>query len=282
MAELTKDLFEKLKAPFEANQILWKKGKKYETLAKVQALPYLHVREVKSRLDDILGPSEWKVHFEEVVSSTRVVAVRCQLAFWDDSKKMWIEKEDAAPVDSSQENGSLHLKAVYGEALVRAAAMWGIGHYLYFHTPATVDCDEQGNFKQKPSLPAEFLPESKSQSNAIAEVPVTQTPVQEQSADVVQTEDAHKDSDVKENISSEISRETAETADTTEPSTQENSTEYEYTEEEKKQATEFLKKVKTVGKAALVTYLNGPKGKLRFSSKGLKKILDEIEKSSEN
>lgn len=298
MANLTKEVFEELKKPFEAKEIFWKKGKKLEHPARIQAIPYLHFKNVQNRLDNVLSPIGWKVEYEEVFSATRIIAVKCKLSLWDQEKNMWISKENAAPLETSQEIEILHIRAVYGDALVRAASMWGIGLYLYFYQPTFIEVDEFDNFKSKPSLPAEFLPKKKEdpQPSEVTADPVSQTeasPVAENT--VKEAPSSEKEAQQQPNVVVEAppqdsaSVATSEAVETPskevrqEPSVEEREGhEYSYTLEEKAHAEELLKKVKAVGKSALISYVSGPKGKTRFSEQGLQKIIAEIKNSDEN
>jgi hypothetical protein len=147
-----KELFESLKAPFAAEQLSWRVGSLDPSGAKGKALPYIDARDVQSRLDEILGPPNWKNRYIEVFAGQRLMAVRCTLSARIEGE--WVDKEDAAYLPAThRDDASLEraVKGVYSDALKRAAVQWGVGRYLYAFNAPWVDLVD-GKLSRIPSL----------------------------------------------------------------------------------------------------------------------------------
>ena len=76
---VTSETLTALKAPIPATQISWRVGQLNEDKTQGRALPYIDARVVQARLDEVVGPQNWKVRFLEIFSGTRLLAVRCQI-----------------------------------------------------------------------------------------------------------------------------------------------------------------------------------------------------------
>lgn len=123
--------FEALRAPFKESEIEWrigqsgiaKSGKPWAT-----CLAYLTSRAVMDRLDEVVGPQNWRDEYEkiEIVSNKGEVETGfiCRLSLCVDGE--WITK-----VDGAQTTNFEAFKGGLSDALKRAAVKWGIGRYLY-------------------------------------------------------------------------------------------------------------------------------------------------------
>lgn len=91
-----------------------------------KVLCYMTSRAVMDRLDEVVGPANWRVRYE-VVGAT----LACHLAIKVDGE--WIEKQDGTGLlEASGGLGQAEAgKGDYSLALKRAAVCWGIGRYLY-------------------------------------------------------------------------------------------------------------------------------------------------------
>lgn len=146
-----------LREPLSESLISWRVGYMDEGKTMGQALPYIDNRIVQNRLDDVVGPSNWKNRYHEVVVGPKLVAVRCVIAICIDGQ--WIEKEDAAHLDDSQGSSrELAIKGVYSDAMKRAAVQWGIGRYLYDYQAPWVALDDDRRLAEIPKLPSCMLP----------------------------------------------------------------------------------------------------------------------------
>ncbi len=176
------DLAQKLQAPFAESDIEWriaraglKNGKPWGS-----CLAYIDARAVQDRLDEVFGPEGWKDEYVHIGSK----GVMCRLSLRVGSD--WITKENGA--DETEVEA---FKGGISKALVRVAATWGIGRYLYKMTDnwaVFVDYKTEhsakieGNFynwvpPKMPewALPLEFTQDAKLRMQA-AEIPPNRLP----------------------------------------------------------------------------------------------------------
>lgn len=121
--------YERMTAPFPVSDIRWRQGSYNPHDETLSMLPYVTARAIQVRLDEVFTPFGWKLSFNEVVSGSRLTAVRCALEVLHEGQ--WIAKEDAAHVDHSKSKVEMSIKGAYSDALKRAAVQWGIGRYLH-------------------------------------------------------------------------------------------------------------------------------------------------------
>jgi len=113
-------IFAKLSAQFAPSAIHWRAQTVTNDGAKALALAYLDARDVMDRLDDAVGPANWRDSYEETAKGRLL----CTLEVRVDGE--WIAKSDGAgSTDVEGEKGAI------SDALKRAAVKWGIGRYLY-------------------------------------------------------------------------------------------------------------------------------------------------------
>lgn len=156
----------KLAEPFPAADIEWRvarAGKKGNGDIWVKCLAYITARAVMDRLDEVVGPGNWKDRYWREGEANM-----CGLSIRINGE--WVEKVDGAE--------STDIEAVKGGisgALKRAAVKWGIGRYLYNLTEGFADArpkefpgslwardKEIGNFYwAPPALPDWALPPKK-------------------------------------------------------------------------------------------------------------------------
>ncbi len=159
--------FKALSAPFPAKDIFWRVGQRTEDNTQGRALPYISPRAVEDRLDEIVGPANWRNSFSDIVTGNRHVAARCVLGILIDG--MWVDKEDGAQVDANLggHGAELAVKGAYSDAFKRAAVKWGIGRYLYSFQAPWVALDERGRMVDVPTLPPELLPEGDTSTSTV-------------------------------------------------------------------------------------------------------------------
>lgn len=121
-----------LKEPFTAKQIHWRVGRM--TRAKDKAIPfgYIDARDVMERLDAICGVSGWQAEYP--FPGCCRIGILCPI---NDGKELqWIWKTNGVGVVHYGDNDTpdvreMKSKGNYSDAFKRAAALWGIGQYLY-------------------------------------------------------------------------------------------------------------------------------------------------------
>ena len=149
-----------LKEPFPADHIEWRLQSSGEKNGKVWAicLAYVTNRAIMDRLDDVVGPGNWKNEFREGPGG----GVLCGISIRIDGE--WVCKWDGA------ENTDVEaVKGGLSGASKRAAVQWGIGRYLYDLEEGFAVVTENGKLRGKtkngttfrwnpPALPAWALP----------------------------------------------------------------------------------------------------------------------------
>jgi hypothetical protein len=113
---------ELLAAPFSESLIRFKPGAFAGRRA--LALPYVDVRVIEDRLDEVLGPRNWQDEYECLPGGS----VTCKLKIRLDDE--WITKMDVGSAAEHMDEGDRR-KAAFSDALKRAAVKFGIGRYLY-------------------------------------------------------------------------------------------------------------------------------------------------------
>jgi hypothetical protein len=146
------DIFTLLAAPFNPSDLEWRPGATNADKTKALALTYLTSRAVMDRLDDVVGPPNWRDDFKPGPDGGLI----CGLSLRLDGE--WITKWDGA------ENTDIEaIKGGLSDAFKRAAVKWGIGRYLYKLPSAWVACEQHGKniiLKSTPVLPEWALPSS--------------------------------------------------------------------------------------------------------------------------
>lgn len=121
------DILKKLAEPFPPDCVEWRVAQAGKTAkgpwAKV--LAYITARAIMDRLDQVMGPENWKVGYRFIGKDQAGEAgVVCEL-----SLKMageWVTKEDGADQTDIEA-----FKGGISSALKRAAVLWSVGRYLY-------------------------------------------------------------------------------------------------------------------------------------------------------
>lgn len=107
--------------PFEDHEIEWRVGSTNKDKTKGMMLAYVTNRAIMNRLDDVLGPENWKQTYREIHKG-----IVCTLSIRLERDSEWISKEDGADLTSIEAT-----KGGLSDAMKRAAVQFGIGRYLY-------------------------------------------------------------------------------------------------------------------------------------------------------
>ena len=114
-----RDILNKLRAPWKKEDIKWRPGSLSRDKSKALPLAYVDARTVMERLDDAVGPLNWRDRYE--FHGVRTI---CYLELRIDNE--WISKADGAgDTDFEGEKGAL------SDAFKRASVKWGMGRELY-------------------------------------------------------------------------------------------------------------------------------------------------------
>ena len=132
--------WQKLTAPFPEEDIEWRIQSSGETNGKIWArvLAYVTNRAIMNRLDEVVGPENWKNDFREAP----IGGVLCGISIRVDSE--WITKWDGA------ENTDIEaVKGGLSGAMKRAAVQWGMGRHLYELKEQFADISDKGEHRAK-------------------------------------------------------------------------------------------------------------------------------------
>lgn len=134
----------KLSEKLSVNDIDWRVGTGPHTkgdMAWVSLLGYKTARVDARRLDQVVGPNNWKCEYEyrkksvskrsvldgnEEVNHEEGTVLWCKISIWDDEKGEWVGKEDVGSESFSDAD-----KGEASDAFKRAGFKWGIGAELY-------------------------------------------------------------------------------------------------------------------------------------------------------
>ena len=114
---------QRLKDPFPPKDVEWR----VQTCGKngngawAMLLPYVTNRAIMNRLDEVVGPENWKNEFRPGPTG----GMMCGLSIRINNE--WVTKWDGA-----QETAVEPIKGGFSDAMKRAAVQWGIGRYLYY------------------------------------------------------------------------------------------------------------------------------------------------------
>lgn len=126
-----KEILSKLTGPFADQEVEWRVlrgGLKKDGKPWLHVSPYVDARTIMKRLDFAVGAFNW----EDDIVITEAGAL-CKLTIFGQTK-----------VDGSEFTGIEGFKGSISKALVRTAAKWGIGRYLYETPPVFAQCNLKG------------------------------------------------------------------------------------------------------------------------------------------
>lgn len=152
--------FRALQEFFAPDEIEWRLQQAGEKNGKVWAIcvPYVTNRAIMQRLDDTVGPGNWRNEFKPGPGG----GVLCGISVRVDGE--WVTKWDGA------ENTDIEgVKGGLSGAMKRAAVQWGVGRYLYALEESFASVSESGKLRGKtkdgktfkwdpPQLPGWALP----------------------------------------------------------------------------------------------------------------------------
>ena len=132
----------RLGEPFDPWEVEWRvrqSGKSSgRTWAKV--LAYIANRAIMNRLDEYVGPWNWKNEF----LPGPLGGVMCGISILCDGE--WITKWDVAAntevASEGQPDNDTNIKGGFSASMKRAAVQWGMGRYLYYLEEGFADCSD--------------------------------------------------------------------------------------------------------------------------------------------
>ena len=138
-SDANSETFARLRAPFPVDLVQWRVGARMKSnRSRGQALPYLNARIIQNRLDEVMGPENWR---NELIAAPMGGGLMCILSLRIGEE--WVGKADVAQQDEvagdandPEKDREIAVKGAASDAFKRAAVLWGIGRYLYsFEAP---------------------------------------------------------------------------------------------------------------------------------------------------
>ena len=119
-------IYARLFQPFAASDVEWRISNTTKDKSRGFAVPYIDSRAIQYRLDEVVGPYNWKTQYTPWHQNGQKSSQLCTLSVYLEERKEWIDKCDGA------ENTDIEpIKGGISDSFKRAAVLWGIGRYLY-------------------------------------------------------------------------------------------------------------------------------------------------------
>lgn len=129
------EIIRRLREPFNGREIEWKIQVTSQDKQRGMAVAYMDARAVQKRLDEIVGPFNWKNVYSLWHDNSQI----CGISIFYDERKEWVTKFDGA------ENSDFEpIKGGLSDSFKRAASVWGIGRYLYEMEGIWVEIEARG------------------------------------------------------------------------------------------------------------------------------------------
>ena len=129
------EIIKKLREPFSSKEIEWKIQVTTQDKARGMAVAYMDARAVQRRLDEVVGPLNWKNVYSLWHDNSQI----CGISIFNDERSEWVTKFDGA------ENSDIEpIKGGLSDSFKRAATVWGIGRYLYEMEGVWVEIEPRG------------------------------------------------------------------------------------------------------------------------------------------
>ena len=154
---INRNIFSELSKPFEQSDIEWRAGATNQDKTRALALAYITSRAVMDRLDEVVGPENWRDEYQPGPDGGLICGLSLRL------DEEWVTKWDGAENTLVEE-----VKGGLSGAYKRAAVKWGIGRYLYKLDTVWVPCEMTGKsvvLKLTPPLPNWALPPDSGEGN---------------------------------------------------------------------------------------------------------------------
>ena len=129
------EIIRRLREPFGSKEIEWKIQVTSQDKQRGMAVAYMDARAVQKRLDETVGPFNWKNVYSLWHDNSQI----CGISIFYDERKEWVTKFDGA------ENSDFEpIKGGLSDSFKRAASVWGIGRYLYEMEGIWVEIEARG------------------------------------------------------------------------------------------------------------------------------------------
>jgi hypothetical protein len=128
-------MIKRMQDPFPYKDVEWKIQVATQDKTRGMAVAYLNSRAIQTRLDEKIGPCNWKNTYLPWQNNAQL----CGLSIYDKERGEWVTKYDGA------ENTDIEpIKGGLSDSFKRAACVWGIGRYLYQLPSIWVEIEQEG------------------------------------------------------------------------------------------------------------------------------------------
>jgi hypothetical protein len=143
----------RLAAYFTPDELEWRAITVSKRTGKGLAAAYITNRAIMERLDEVVGPENWRNEYRPGPGGGVVCGLSIFVDRGEGQPGEWVTKWDGADnTDVEAVKGGL------SNAMRRAAVQWGVGRYLYELPQQWVPVDDYKQFKVTPRVPDRFLP----------------------------------------------------------------------------------------------------------------------------
>lgn len=129
------EIIKRLREPFAGKEIEWKIQVTTQDKSRGMAVAYMDARAVQKRLDEVVGPFNWKNVYSLWHDNSQI----CGISIFHEERGEWVTKFDGA------ENSDIEpIKGGLSDSFKRSATVWGIGRYLYDMEGVWVEIEPRG------------------------------------------------------------------------------------------------------------------------------------------
>lgn len=146
-----------LAKPFAPEDLEWRIQVTTQDKSKGLAVPYVTNRAIQDRLDDVVGPENWRNDYKPWHKGDKKEAQLCGISIYLEDRKEWLTKWDGAE-DTDVEP----VKGGLSDSMKRTAVQFGIGRVLYKMNPVWVLIEQKGKSfiikdSERPKLDKAYL-----------------------------------------------------------------------------------------------------------------------------
>lgn len=128
-----------LAKPFAPEDLEWRIQVTSQDKSKGLAVPYVTNRAIQDRLDEVVGPENWRNEYKPWHKGDKKEAQLCGISIYLEDRKEWLTKWDGA-----EDTDIEPVKGGLSDSMKRAAVQFGIGRVLYKMNTVWVQVEQKG------------------------------------------------------------------------------------------------------------------------------------------
>ena len=128
-----------LARPFAPEDLEWRIQVTTQDKSKGLAVPYVTNRAIQDRLDDVVGPENWRNDYKPWHKGDKKEAQLCGISIYLEDREEWLTKWDGA-----EDTDIEPVKGGLSDSMKRAAVQFGIGRVLYKMNTVWVQIEQKG------------------------------------------------------------------------------------------------------------------------------------------